>query len=184
MLAGERGEARVNIAHHREALEIAVTVERQDRDVARIRIPHARDRLFAPLGWWAAFSAFCNSLLADVITNVHTFFVVGPNHTGDNVYRFDDAPASRGEFCVRQVIGSVNYRTGGDACDYAQLWLNYQIEHHLFPAMPTPNLRAAQPIVRDYCAEIGVPYEMTGLLESYRQALRHLHEVGAELRAR
>jgi hypothetical protein len=48
--------------------------------------------------------------------------------------------------------------------------------------MPTPNLHKAQPVVRRYCAEIGVPYEMTGLLDSYRQALRHLHEVGAPLR--
>jgi fatty acid desaturase len=60
--------------------------------------------------------------------------------------------------------------------------LNYQIEHHLFPAMPTPNLRKVQPIVEAYCAEIGVSYESTSLLESYRQALRFLHEVGAPLR--
>jgi hypothetical protein len=50
--------------------------------------------------------------------------------------------------------------------------------------MPTPNLRRAQPIVRRYCAEIGVPYEMTGLVASYGEALRHLHEVGAPLRGR
>jgi len=60
--------------------------------------------------------------------------------------------------------------------------LNYQIEHHLFPAMPTPNLRKAQPMVERYCAEVGVSYEATGLMESYRLALAHLHEVGADLR--
>ncbi len=49
--------------------------------------------------------------------------------------------------------------------------------------MPSPNLRKAQPIVQAYCAEIGVPYEQTGLIESYRQALLYLHEVGAPLRA-
>ena len=49
--------------------------------------------------------------------------------------------------------------------------------------MPTPNLRKAQPIVRAYCAEIGVAYEQTSLIESYRQALRHLHQVGAPARA-
>jgi hypothetical protein len=37
--------------------------------------------------------------------------------------------------------------------------------------------------VRQYCAEIGVSYEQTSLIESYRQALRYLHEVGAPLRA-
>jgi fatty acid desaturase len=66
--------------------------------------------------------------------------------------------------------------------DVALGGLNYQIEHHLFPSMPTPNLRKAQPIVREFCAEIGVPYCETGLVASYGEALRHLHEVGAPLR--
>jgi fatty acid desaturase len=114
--------------------------------------------LFAPLGWWAVFSAFCNSLMADMITNVHTFFVVGPNHTGDDLYRFEGAPKSRGEFYVRQVIGSANYRTGGDVCDYAHLWLNYQIEHHLFPDVPMLAYRRAQPKVEALCAKYGIPY--------------------------
>jgi hypothetical protein len=49
--------------------------------------------------------------------------------------------------------------------------------------MPSPNLRKAQPIVEAYCKQVGVAYEQTSLIESYRQALRHLHEVGAPLRA-
>ena len=48
--------------------------------------------------------------------------------------------------------------------------------------MPSPNLRRAQPIVQASCAEVGVPYEQTSLIESYRQALAHLHEVGAPAR--
>jgi fatty acid desaturase len=57
--------------------------------------------------------------------------------------------------------------------------LNYQVEHHLFPSMPRPNLRLAQPVVRDYCAEIGVPYTETGLVESYAIGLRHLRDVSS-----
>ena len=56
--------------------------------------------------------------------------------------------------------------------------LNYQIEHHLFPSMPRPNLRRAQPSSARFCAEHGVTYSQTGLIDSYRQALRHLHDVG------
>jgi hypothetical protein len=48
--------------------------------------------------------------------------------------------------------------------------------------MPSPQLRKARPIVRQYCAELGVAYLETGLLASYRQALRSLHRVGAPLR--
>jgi fatty acid desaturase len=114
--------------------------------------------LFLPLGAWAAFSACCNSILADVLTNLHTFVVVGPNHSGDDVMRFDGPPRSRGEFYVRQVVGSVNYRTGGDVVDFTHLWLNYQIEHHLFPDVPMLAYRRLQPKVAALCAQHGVPY--------------------------
>jgi fatty acid desaturase len=60
--------------------------------------------------------------------------------------------------------------------------LNYQIEHHLFPNMPRTNLRRSQPMIREYCELAGLPYVEEGLVESYAQALRHLHAVGAPLR--
>jgi fatty acid desaturase len=98
-----------------------------------------------------------------------------PNHKGM------PHPDGTEDYLRKQVLTSRNVR-GSRFVDAALGGLNYQIEHHLFPAMPTPNLRTAQPIVRAYCAEIGVPYEMTGLLDSYGQALRHLHAVGEDLR--
>jgi len=58
--------------------------------------------------------------------------------------------------------------------------LNYQIEHHLFPNMPRPNLRRSQPMIREFCREHGLPYVQTGLLDSYTQTLRHLHAVGRD----
>jgi hypothetical protein len=48
--------------------------------------------------------------------------------------------------------------------------------------MPRPHLRLAQPLVRAHCRELGIPYAETGLIDSYRQALGHLHEVGSPLR--
>jgi fatty acid desaturase len=98
-----------------------------------------------------------------------------PNHKGM------PHPDGTEDYLRKQVLTSRNVR-GSRFVDAALGGLNYQIEHHLFPAMPTPNLRKAQPIVQGYCAEMGVPYEMTGLLDSYGQALRHLHAVGEDLR--
>ena len=71
---------------------------------------------------------------------------------------------------------------GGPLVDLALGGLNYQIEHHLFPSMPRANLRRARPLVRAFCAEHGIPYHETGLVESYRQASAHLHDVGRPLR--
>ncbi|WP_249998306.1 acyl-CoA desaturase [Actinoplanes sp. M2I2] len=106
---------------------------------------------------------------------VYLGLTFAPNHKGM------PHPTGNEDYLRKQVLTSRNVR-GGRFTDLALGGLNYQIEHHLFPAMPTPNLAVAQPIVRAYCAEIGVSYEVTGLVESYRQALRHLHEVGAPLR--
>ncbi|MFY0567207.1 fatty acid desaturase family protein [Archangium lansingense] len=114
--------------------------------------------LFLPLGAWAGFSALCNSLMAEVITNVHTFLVVGPNHTGEDLYRFDSKPENKGERYLQQVIGSANYRTGGDLNDYLHLWLNYQIEHHIYPDLSMLQYQRIQPKVRAICEKYGIPY--------------------------
>jgi fatty acid desaturase len=103
-----------------------------------------------------------------------------PNHKGMEMFTND---GKQPDFLRRQVLTSRNVR-GGRFVDVLLGGLNYQVEHHLFPSMPTPNLRRAQPIVRDYCAQIGVTYTEAGLVDSYRQALRHLHAAGAPLRRR
>jgi fatty acid desaturase len=113
---------------------------------------------YSVLGPLAVASALCNSVIAEAVTNAHSFVVVGPNHAGDDLYRFDDRPTSKSEFYARQVVGSVNYRTGGDLNDWLHLWLNYQIEHHLFPDVPMSTLQRIQPRVKEICERYGLPY--------------------------
>jgi fatty acid desaturase len=96
-----------------------------------------------------------------------------PNHKGMPVLAADDAT----DYLRRQVLTSRNV-DGGRLIDTILGGLNYQIEHHLFPSMPRPNLRRAQPLIREFCAEHGIAYTQTGLFDSYRQALRHLDAVG------
>jgi hypothetical protein len=45
--------------------------------------------------------------------------------------------------------------------------------------MPRINLKRAQPIVKSYCAGLGLSYVECGLMDSYSQALRHLDAMGA-----
>ncbi|WP_019356490.1 fatty acid desaturase family protein [Streptomyces sp. AA1529] len=100
-----------------------------------------------------------------------------PNHKGMEMLGRDQ----RLDFLSSQVLTSRNVR-GGPVTDFLLGGLNYQIEHHLFPNMPTSALPLTQPLVRTRCAELALPYTETGLIDSYRQALRHLHAVGAPAR--
>ncbi|MEV0329368.1 acyl-CoA desaturase [Micromonospora echinospora] len=96
-----------------------------------------------------------------------------PNHKGMPIL----AEADSLDYLRRQVLTSRNVR-GGPLLDALLGGLNYQIEHHLFPSMPRPNLRHAQPLIRKYCGEHGIAYHETTLIRSWAQALAHLRMIG------
>jgi fatty acid desaturase len=96
-----------------------------------------------------------------------------PNHKGMTILDEDDQT----DFLRRQVLTSRNVN-GGLLTDFALGGLNYQIEHHLFPSMPRPNLRRSQVLVAAFCQQSALPYCHTSLVGSYVQALRHLNTNG------
>jgi fatty acid desaturase len=100
-----------------------------------------------------------------------------PNHKGMPTL----TDAEQLDFLRRQVLTSRNVR-GSRLVDFLLGGLNYQIEHHLFPNMPRPNLRRAQPLIRAFCEQHGLPYTEASLFGSYAEAVRHLHTVGEPLR--
>lgn len=107
------------------------------------------------------------------IFGVYMGAVFAPNHKGMPIVPKD----SRIDFFSRQVLMSRGI-TGGRAIDWLMGGLNHQVEHHLFPSMPRPHLRRLRPMVREACAEHGVPYTETSLLRSYAIVVRYLNRVG------
>jgi fatty acid desaturase len=95
-----------------------------------------------------------------------------PNHKGMPMENPDD----HWDYLRRQVITSRNIK-GSPVVDFLLGGLNYQIEHHLFPSLPRPSLRRVQPLVREFCAERGVPYVECSLAGSYGQSVGHLNTV-------
>ncbi|WP_331714401.1 fatty acid desaturase family protein [Auraticoccus cholistanensis] len=96
-----------------------------------------------------------------------------PNHIGMPLV----SPKMRLDFLRRQVLMSRNI-SGGRWMSVLMGGLNYQIEHHLFPSMSRPDLRRVQKMVVEHCAEIGVPYTQTSLLQAYRSVISYLNTVG------
>jgi fatty acid desaturase len=103
--------------------------------------------------------------------------IFAPNHKAMPILERE----SRMDFLHRQVLTSRNV-SAHPITDFWYGGLNYQVEHHLFPRLPRNKLREAQPIVKSFCREHEIPYHETSVLQSYKEILQHLHEIGAPLR--
>jgi len=120
---------------------------------------------FLPLGLHAVFTAFIILVIAEFFANLHSFLVIVPNHSADDIYMFSEPHKSTGEFYLRQIMGSVNYNTGSDWVDFLHGFLNYQIEHHLFPNMPLSYYQKMQPIVKDICKKHNLEYRQESVFK-------------------
>jgi len=121
--------------------------------------------LFLPLGLGAVWTAFIILIMAEAYANLHSFLVIVPNHSAGDIYQFSEPHKSQGEFYLRQIMGSVNYNTGSDWIDFLHGFLNYQVEHHLFPNMPLSYYQTMQPLVKDVCKKHNIPYRQESVFK-------------------
>ncbi len=132
--------------------------------------------LLSTLTW---LQALVFLLVHQALFGVYLGCSFAPSHKGMPAL----TPEQSADPLLRQVLSSRNVR-GGRIIGFALGGLNLQIEHHLFPSMPRPNLRRAQPIIQRHCQVRGISYAEATLLGTYGLGLRHMHEVGAPLRGR
>jgi fatty acid desaturase len=128
--------------------------------------------LFLLISFEAALFVLINKMIAELMTNFHSFLIIGPNHAGDDLHRYDFHYENKEEFYLTQVLSSVNYNCGKEWKDYLQIWLNYQIEHHLFPDLPMLKYREIQPEVKAICEKYNVPYIQESVFKRFYKMLR------------
>jgi fatty acid desaturase len=115
--------------------------------------------LFLPLGVGAAMSVFWTVVAAELLTNLYTFILIASSHTGDDIYRFDVGTRGRPDFYRHQLLGTTNYKRGPLLRDFLQMWINYQIEHHIFPNLPPSKYAICAAEVEAICQKHNVPYQ-------------------------
>jgi fatty acid desaturase len=108
-------------------------------------------------------------VIQQAVFSVYLGCSFAPNHKGMPLVD----PEQGMSFVRRQVITSRNV-AGGWFTNMALGGLNFQIEHHLFPSMPRPNLARAQRIVKAFCLENDLSYREDSLAGSYRQTIQYL----------
>lgn len=151
-------------------------------------VPHEKVELFL-LGlhytWYFAIAAMHPTLLDAlafvVVSNVSCglalAIVFSLGHNGMKVYNADARP----DFWKLQVTTTRNISQ--DRFGFTHWFcggLDYQVEHHLFPTAPRHNLPKISQLTKNFCAEHGVKYHETGIIEGTREVLVHLHELAFE----
>lgn len=116
------------------------------------------------LGSYYGWIVLGNIFISEMFTNIYTFCIIGTNHAGDDLYRFyTECGKTKGlsrnaELVYRAALGSVNYPNGSDVCDFLHGWLNYQIEHHMFPNLSPLEYQKLAPLVCTICEKYKVQY--------------------------
>ncbi|MBO1754965.1 acyl-CoA desaturase [Allobranchiibius sp. CTAmp26] len=114
--------------------------------------------LAAPTGSWG--TTLMANALSNLGRNLWTHSVIMCGHFPEGVETFTKTSIegeSRGEWYLRQMIGSANI-SGSKAMHIATGNLSYQIEHHLFPDLPSNRYAEISVKVRDICERYGLQY--------------------------
>jgi linoleoyl-CoA desaturase len=97
---------------------------------------------------------------ANIVRNVWAYSIIFCGHFPDQTYTFSQeevADETRGGWYVRQLLGSANI-DGGPLFHLLAGNLSFQVEHHLYPDMPSSRYAEIAPRVRDVCRRYGLPY--------------------------
>ena len=112
--------------------------------------------------------------VANVIRNVWANAVIFCGHFPDGAEKFtktDMIGESRGQWYLRQMLGSANFENG-PALRFMSGNLCYQIEHHLYPDLPSNRLHEISCRVRDLCDKYDLPYTTGSFLMQYGKTWR------------
>jgi NADPH-dependent stearoyl-CoA 9-desaturase len=104
-------------------------------------------------------TAYANAV-SNLIRNVWSYSIIFCGHFPDQTYTFSQAETeneTRGARYVRQLIGAANIE-GGPTFHVISGNLGYQVEHHLYPDMPSTRYGEIAPKVREICKRYELPY--------------------------
>ncbi len=97
---------------------------------------------------------------ANVVRNVWAYAIIFCGHFPDQTYTFsqeETAEETRGGYYVRQLLGAANIE-GSPAFHVLSGNLGYQVEHHLYPDMPSTRYAEIAPRVKELCERYDLPY--------------------------
>ncbi|MBW0091843.1 acyl-CoA desaturase [Pseudonocardia sp. KRD-184] len=116
---------------------------------------------------------------ANLVRNLWSHAVIFCGHFPDGAVQFSEEQLedeTRGQWYLRQMLGSANLE-GGPLFHLMTGNLSFQIEHHLFPDLPSNRYAEIAPEIRAICAEYGLEYTSGTLPKQYLQVLRTINRL-------
>jgi len=114
------------------------------------------------------------NVAANLLRNVWAYVVIFCGHFADGAEKFTPAALegeTQPEWYLRQMLGTANFRAG-PALAFLSGNLCYQIEHHLYPDLPSNRYAQIAQRVQAVCATYDLPYTTGPLARQYLLALR------------
>jgi linoleoyl-CoA desaturase len=143
---------------------------RKDKDVflreraeifAKIKAHAARDYLLHPLlSGPSAVPTLTANLVANLVRNLWTHSVIMCGHFPEGVETFEKTSIdgeTRGEWYLRQMLGAANI-SGGELTHLMTGNLSFQIEHHLYPDLPSNRYKEISPRIQELFEQYGLTY--------------------------
>ncbi len=124
---------------------------------------------------WASFkSTLKANIVANIIRNVWANAIIFCGHFPDGAAKFtktDMVGESKGQWYLRQMLGSANINAG-PVMRFRSGSLSHQIEHHLFPDLPSNRYEEIAVRVRQICDKYDLPYTTGPFLVQYGKTWR------------
>jgi fatty acid desaturase len=111
---------------------------------------------------------------ANIVRNVWAYAIIFCGHFPDQTYTFSQEETddeTRGARHVRQLLGAANIE-GGPLFHVISGNLGYQVEHHIYPDMPSTRYGEIAPRVREICEKYELPYNTGPFLQQIGQVQR------------
>ncbi|MGP3707659.1 fatty acid desaturase family protein [Gordonia paraffinivorans] len=123
--------------------------------------------------------ALTANLTANLIRNLWAYVVIFCGHFPDGAEKFTSESIeneTQGQWYLRQMLGTANF-DAGPALAFLSGNLCYQIEHHLYPDLPSNRYAEIAVRVRALCDKYDIPYTTGSLAKQYFLTLRTIHKL-------
>ncbi|MGO3325889.1 fatty acid desaturase family protein [Gordonia sp. (in: high G+C Gram-positive bacteria)] len=135
----------------------------------------AKDYLVYPAlsgpNWKTTITA---NVTANIVRNYWTYMVIFCGHFPDGAEKFtieEYETEDQARWYLRQMLGSANINAG-PMMRFATGNLSHQIEHHMYPDLPSNRYEEIGVRVRELCEKYDLPYTTGSLFVQYYQSFR------------